>query len=107
MPQVRVYVRESDLTKWIAIEDKAQFLSDAINGTRGFSEVPVKEPSDELRRIVESTPPSNVFIPRPPDPKTGYPCCVQKRPCKHWQWDANKALYVNTLTGKEREADIV
>lgn len=43
------------------------------------------------------------FVPKPPDPETGYPCCLGKRPCKHWQWDGNKSAYVNSLTGKERE----
>ena len=46
------------------------------------------------------------FVPKPPDPETGYPCCQKARPCRHWQWDGNKQAYVNELTGKEREAGI-
>ncbi len=48
-------------------------------------------------------PTTEVFVPRPPDPETGYPCCQGKRPCKHWVWDGNLSAYVNSLTGKERE----
>lgn len=46
------------------------------------------------------------FVPSPPDPETGYPCCQKEIRCKHWVWDVNKALYVNSLTGAEKEADV-
>jgi hypothetical protein len=44
------------------------------------------------------------FIPKPPDPVTGYPCC-QKTDyrCKHWEFDATGEGWVNTLTGEIRE----
>lgn len=32
-------------------------------------------------------------------------CCLKKKPCKHWQWDINKELWVNTRTGEERKAE--
>ena len=46
------------------------------------------------------------FVPRPPDPETGYPCCLLKRPCKHWVWDGNSGVWTNLLTGRVRENDI-
>ena len=32
-------------------------------------------------------------------------CCLKKKPCKHWQWDINKELWVNTRAGEERKAE--
>jgi hypothetical protein len=43
------------------------------------------------------------FVPKPPDPETGYPCCVKKSPCKHWMWDELGSVWTNTLTNKTRE----
>ena len=46
---------------------------------------------------------SNTFVPRPPDPETGYPCCTKQTPCKHWTWDNSIPAWVNSLTGKTKE----
>lgn len=43
------------------------------------------------------------FVPKPPDPETGYPCCTRPKPCKHWQWDDVETVWRNELTGKTRE----
>jgi hypothetical protein len=45
----------------------------------------------------------NQFVPKPPDPELGYPCCQKKSPCKHWVWDSNNINWVNSLTAKTRE----
>lgn len=48
--------------------------------------------------------PTEEFVPKAPDPTTGYPCCTNdKKPCKHWQWDGVKQSYTNTITGEVRE----
>lgn len=48
--------------------------------------------------------PTEEFVPKAPDPNTGYPCCLnEKKPCKHWTWDGVKQSYTNTLTGEVRE----
>ena len=46
------------------------------------------------------------FVSKPPDPETGYPCCIKARPCRHWQWNGNLSAYINSLTGKAREAEL-
>lgn len=43
------------------------------------------------------------FVPKPPDPETGYPCCSGRTPCKHWVWDDMGTEWKNSLTGKTRE----
>jgi len=45
------------------------------------------------------------FVPKPPDPYTGYPCCEMKKPCKHWQWDSGLTCYVNIITGEQKELE--
>lgn len=45
----------------------------------------------------------NEFVPAPPDPETGYPCCVKAAPCKHWVYDENNMYWKNTITNKIKE----
>lgn len=51
--------------------------------------------------MTQSTP----FVPRPPDPSTGYPCCTKDMLCKHWQWDETAGQRINTLTGAVRTSE--
>lgn len=51
-----------------------------------------------------TTLPKEPFIPRPPNPTTGYPCCSSPVPCKHWQWDDIQQHHINNLTGAVRSA---
>ena len=30
-------------------------------------------------------------------------CCTLKNPCKHWQFDGNRELWVNSITGETKE----
>jgi len=32
-------------------------------------------------------------------------CCTLKNPCKHWQFDSSKELWVNSITGATREVE--
>lgn len=43
---------------------------------------------------------SQVFVPRPPDPHSGYPCCQKTSPCKHWKFNDVEQYWVNELTGE-------
>ena len=58
-----------------------------------------------VRVTAELAPPAEVFVPKPPDPITGYPCCqsATKR-CKHWEFDGVGDGWVNILTGEIKEA---
>ena len=48
--------------------------------------------------------PTEEFVPKAPDPITGYSCCLnEQKPCKHWAWDGVKQSYTNNLTGEVRE----
>jgi hypothetical protein len=38
--------------------------------------------------------------------KKGLPCCSKRSPCKHWQWNDMKQLYVNSISGEEREPQL-
>ena len=108
MPQVTVYVREEDLPKWKALEKKSEFIHQALNKTYGDAVSEVQAAKKVLIKNLEKNPDYDVanepFVPRPPDPETGYPCCLNERkPCKHWTFDGNQAVWVNSLTGKTRE----
>lgn len=33
------------------------------------------------------------------------PCCSTKKPCRHWQWDSDNTVWVNSLSGRERSGE--
>lgn len=43
------------------------------------------------------------FVPKAPDPVTGYPCCTKKVPCKHWAFNTETSIWTNELTGETKE----
>lgn len=98
--------REGRTLQWVVeqrlTEDRGT-SADPINfGAPDFGEAAIAEatPHSQVEEKL-SAPKDDVFVPRPPDPETGYPCCQQNKPCKHWQWDTYTGEgYVNTLTGK-------
>lgn len=109
LKQKTVYFREEDIPLWENVLNKAQFLHDAL--TTGITTIPAKDTSpirvDAISRSVESIKQpvyaSEKFVPRAPDPKTGYPCCEKSAPCKHWKWNDVDSAWVNELTGNVRE----
>jgi hypothetical protein len=68
--------------------------------TTFVSRVMPQIPAPELQNL------NGPFQSSAPNPVTGYPCCQQAKPCKHWTWDGNISSYVNTLTGARKEAAI-
>lgn len=111
MPQVTVYIREGDVEKWKSIEKKAEFIHYALatvssEGIKMHKEVFKKELSPGAQDTINAVKRMELdapFVPRPPAPLTGYPCCQRAKPCKHWIFDGINSLWKNELTGKVRE----
>lgn len=57
----------------------------------------------EMGRVPTTQNSSTPFVPRPPDPTTGYPCCMNQAPCKHWTFNGAEGQWKNELTGNTRE----
>ncbi len=128
MPDVKVYIRADDINKWNAIEKKSEFLHDALcaddfivhnrkgEGSRSIYDVPKTQRIDYglpvmAERVVDLRPikPKTTdleFVPKPPDPDTGYPCCTKAKPCKHWVFDGASSEWRNEITGKTKEVVI-
>lgn len=114
MPKQTIYVRDEDMEKWKALKDKSTKIHEMLVGipptytpqsattlSPGFKGI-----VDGVHVVVPQTPTSisQPFVPKPPDPETGYPCCQSTtHQCKHWVFDGVRSAWVNTLTGKERE----
>lgn len=32
-------------------------------------------------------------------------CCSTAKPCRHWQWDSDNTVWINSLSGRERGAE--
>lgn len=94
---VTLYIRNEDEAKWKAIENKSEWLHYHLSNESLMSQV-TTYPVGETK-----VPGGTVFVPKPPDPELGYPCCQQKRPCKHWSFDGATSTWVNELTGKTKE----
>lgn len=65
-----------------------------------------EEVLDLIKSEIGRVPPaqdSSTFVPSPPDPITGYPCCQKQAPCKHWIFNGAESHWKNELTGKIRE----
>ena len=120
--RVNIYIRKENEAAWNSLADKSGQVNHWLSEMQGapvaepFNDadiLAVKKALDEARvptdnrevLFSDGTISNSGFTPKPPDPETGYPCCLLKRPCKHWQWDGVKSLYVNELTGKEKEPD--
>ncbi len=108
--QTTIYIRKENQEFWESLEDKSNFVNALLSKERSGNQLGhenVGRLQDELIKRKKSVPeiPGVVkgFVPKPPDPETGYPCCVKKTRCKHWQWDGDNQHWVNVLTGKTRE----
>lgn len=66
--------------------------------THGYSTEPVRVPP-----AIPGLTTGAAFVPKPPDPETGYPCCTKQAPCKHWIFNGAESHWKNELTGKTRE----
>ncbi len=81
MPQVTVYIRNEDLSKWRALSNKADFISKALNKNTPPEE---PEPAREQDTLV-----------------LGRACCLNKKArCQHWQYNMDTGEMINTLTGE-------
>ena len=106
MSRVNVYIRDSDMDAWKTIPNKSEWLHQALSGVQSSGVTPVAAGQPE--EVGSSPTPQLVekaerFIPQPPNPDTGYDCCLKKAPCKHWSWNGDIQLWVNSITGKTRE----
>ena len=108
MPTISIFVRKGDLPKWKALPNKSEWLHDKLSyeemsGFKTTGDVTVVKSSDKEWEAMQQLYEPKPFVPKPPDPELGYPCCQQKRPCKHWSFDGATSTWVNELTGKTKE----
>ena len=110
MKQLLIKISDELDSKLRDVPNKSDFVRQAIEEKLNGSVEPLV-PSTEIteKRVIELikeyAPKNDEFVPKPPDPFTGYPCCQMKRPCKHWQWDSGLTCYVNTITGEQKELE--
>lgn len=129
MPQVTVYVRDEDLSKWKAVQRKSEFLSNALNGlssngrTADFDSAnlgsnpsePAKKNSGASPAIVENKTPA--ILPKDTtavvsgDWKSAGerkavvtpPCCFLPKQCPHDIWNMDTGECINPKTGVVKE----
>lgn len=113
MPTISIFIRKDDLPKWQAIPNKSEWLHNALvanpvndivqAGREALKQAESTLKDADLKGLGPITQPQP-FVPKPPDPELGYPCCQSRTyRCKHWEWDGTRGNWVNTLTGKELE----
>lgn len=97
IPQVTVFVRNEDIEKWRAIDKKSLWIHQGLNPSDSPHQVesipqPILKPPNG-----ESEEPVDKAIP------LGQPCCNNRSPCRHWQYNDLDATWKNSLTGEGRE----
>ena len=115
--QTTIYIRKDNEDAWSKFgKDKSKKVNEWLSGqyTEGdkVNDIPMQPADTSLGSTGRVPQALNIpgvvrggeFVPKPPDPETGYPCCTANKPCKHWQWDELKSVWVNQITLKEREA---
>lgn len=93
----------SELIKQDLQQAKIKPITESVINELLTSEVFFNEMSQRLKvKSVQFNAPvkSDVFVPRPPDPQVGYPCCQKPAPCKHWKFNDIEQHWVNELTGE-------
>ena len=101
--RINISISEEANNKLNLQPNKSQYLEDLILGMNEPS-VPNLTEARVIELIQQYAPKQEAgFVPKPPDPILGYPCCQLKRPCKHWVWDSGLECYENTLTGEQRK----
>jgi hypothetical protein len=95
--------------------NKSQYIEDLIlSGDTWVPEAPKEDylTREEVLDLIKlhSKPsdtsmgmPGSPFVPQPPNPDTGYPCCTKQTPCKHWIFNGAECQWKNELTGNTRE----
>lgn len=90
-------------------DNATQFLEDLIKGSAEGNYLVNTITEERVIELIKQYAPKTEqpFVPKPPDPILGYPCCQMKRPCKHWIWDSGLQEYENSLTGEHRKDESV
>lgn len=96
-----IYIRKENEDRWSAITDKSAWVNAYLSKNPPNSVV-IKERLEPMEPVATYSSPDK-FVPKPPDPETGDPCCIKAKPCKHWQWNGEEQAYINELTGEVRE----
>ncbi len=89
MPHANIWIRRDNFEAWKDIEEKSDFVNFAIEKDRKLSESP---PYTDKPKIEGMKTASEITC-----------CDNRKTPCKHWVWDVNKVVWVNSRTGEIRE----
>lgn len=111
-----IYIRPEDEDKWRLLENKSLFVHQVLNDLKDLATVGEHhlniyakendlEPINNVAKIfnIPGVTRGSEFVPKPPDPVFGYPCCKAKKPCKHWQWNDLDGAWINSITGEARE----
>lgn len=96
------------ITRSVASELLADesFFRELSGRVRSDSRVPMTPDNpSQLTASPITSPNPEPFVPKPPDPITGYPCCQLNKPCKHWTFNGLEGVWVNELTGKTRSVE--
>jgi len=104
-----IYVRKENEEVLNSIKNKSEFFNNALSGNVNGTEIrhtdsPKLRVTQKPTLTIPGVVRGSEFVPKPPDPEIGYPCCQANKPCKHWVFDELDIVWRNTLTGKTKEA---
>lgn len=99
-----IYIRKENEAKWRAIKDKSQWVNLTL-AQETLEEAPAKSPLQEAVNQVANLQMDAVRAGVPLPPNLERACCLGRTPCVHWQFNQDKQVYINSLSGREREIE--
>lgn len=90
MPRANIWITEDNWKAWQDIPNKSEFINELLRARPGVQVEEAKQGSYRAALTAKTLERA---------------CCVLKKPCQHWQWNGDKQLYVNALSGRERAVE--
>lgn len=93
-----IWIRKENEEAWGSLKNKSAFVNNALKSIE-----PRLKPDAGPGEVI-------AFKGSIKDPQIdGFPleraCCLSTTRCVHWQFNQDKQIYINSLSGREREAE--
>lgn len=105
--QTTIYIRKENEDKWTSFgKDKSKLVNEWLSG-----QITTNSGVENIQ-LHTADKPQITFTNKPIDIPgvqvgiaDGLPCCSKRVPCKHWSWNSDLQVYINSLTGEQKEAE--
>ena len=91
-----------EILKFVGASEQQVTAVDSILSKKNTSEA---TPQGTGRKVAGGRGAKDTFTPADNPEPLEQNCCRGKQPCKHWSYEANEMMYVNSLSGRRKEPE--